>query len=314
MEEKNIKLEGTVENVIYRNDTNGYTIIDIVCDDELITAVGELGNVEVGENLVLQGTYKNHYKFGLQFNVEYCERKLPSDSVNIEKYLASGIIKGIGTALAKRIVAVFGDKTFEVIEKNPERLKDVKGISGKKYKELCSEFKNLLGLRKITNYLAQYDITLQTAIKAYQKFGSDSFEIVKENPYILCSEGIEMDFRKADNMAFQEKISKNSSERIIAGIKYILTANTQNGHSCVPLDKFTDTAIAFLEISENDFYDAYSKAIEENDIAEYQKNDIEFVYLFDYYNAEMNIANHLIFKKDNGNCNLSAEDINILMD
>lgn len=314
MEEKNIKLEGTVESVIYRNDDNGYTIIDIVCNDELITVVGELGNVEAGESLVLKGAYKNHYKFGLQFNAEYCERKLPSDAINIEKYLASGIIKGIGPALAKRIVSVFGDKTFEVIEKNPEYLKDVKGISGKKYKELCNEFKNLLGLRKITNYLEQYNIIPQIAMKTYQKFGSDAVDIVKSNPYILCSDGIDMNFRKADNIALQEKISKNSSERIIAGIKYILTVNAQSGHSCVPLEKLSDKAIEFLEISENNFYDAYGKAIEENDIVEYIKNTTEYVYLSDYYNAEMNIANHLVIKKDNINDNLDIQEINILMD
>ena len=129
MEEKTLHIEGTVENVLYKNEDNGYAVVDLDAGGELITAVGMLGDAEEGEVLILEGQYVTHRKFGTQFRAEYCERKLPSDTVNIEKYLSSGAIKGIGPGLASKIVRVFGEKTLDIIENEPFRLSEIKGIS-----------------------------------------------------------------------------------------------------------------------------------------------------------------------------------------
>ena len=144
MEDQTLKIEGTVENVLFRNDSNGYTVLDIDTGGELVTAVGELGDVESGEILIIEGIYVTHPKFGVQFKAEYCERKLPNTSVNICKYLSSGAIKGIGPALAQKIVDVFGEQTLEIMEKDPRRLLESKAYPPKNAKTLPTRFKKYL--------------------------------------------------------------------------------------------------------------------------------------------------------------------------
>lgn len=298
MEEKTIQIEGTVENVLFRNENNGYIVLDLNAGDELVTVVGELGDIESGESLILEGKYEVHQRFGTQFHAEYCERKLPSNVVNIEKYLASGAIKGIGPSLAKRIVSVFGEKTLEIMEKEPHRLSEVKGISAKKCQEMTGEIKKLFSLRCVMSYLSQYGIKSQIAMKAYQKFGESAFEMIKANPYLLCGTDIALDFKKADLIASEQDINKNSSQRVIAGIQYILNVNASGGHSCLPLDKLCEKTQLILEINESDFYDCYNYALDENELFEYKKNEREFVYLPDYYYAERFIADRLNILKD----------------
>lgn len=303
MNEKAIRMKGTVENVLFKNESNGYIVLDLNADGELITVVGELGNISCGETLYVEGNYTFHKRFGRQFCAFYCERGLPDDTLNIEKYLASGAIKGIGATLARRIVKTFGDKTLEIIEKNPGRLTEVKGISPRKYREIREEIKKLFALRNTAAYLMQYGIGSDFAMKAYQKFGESTLDFIKENPYYMCGEGIELDFARADDMASKQKISKNDPKRVIAGIQYILNENALiSGHSCLPLDKLSKKTQEVLDISESVFYDSYSQAIEENEICEYEKNNREFVYLPEYYSAEIYISERLkdfIKKEDN---------------
>lgn len=170
MENQIIHIEGTVENVMFKNESNGYIVLDLDAGGELITVVGELGDIEEGEGLILEGEYVTHHKFGTQFRAEYCERKLPDTVINIEKYLSSGAIKGIGPSLAKRIVNVFGEKTLDIMEHDPYRLSEIKGISEGKCEEIASEAKKLFSLRSIMSYLSQYEIKSQFAMKTYQKF------------------------------------------------------------------------------------------------------------------------------------------------
>ena len=145
-----LHIEGSVENIIYTNEDNGYIVLDLKSKDEKITVVGLLGNIEEGEILILEGNYTTHKKYGIQFSAEYCERKLPDKAVNIEKYLASGAIKGIGPGLAKKIVKFFGDNTLNIMEKNPDKLCQIKGISPKKCREITNESQKIFLLRIIT--------------------------------------------------------------------------------------------------------------------------------------------------------------------
>lgn len=298
MEHEILHIEGTVENVLFKNENNGYIVLDLDAGGTLITVVGELGDIETGEGLILEGHYVTHQKFGTQFQAEYCERKLPDTVVNIEKYLSSGAIKGIGPSLARRIVNVFGSQTLEIMENDPFRLSEIKGISAKKCEEIAAEAKKLFSLRCIMSYLSQYEIKSNIAMKTYQKFGENAMDMLKINPYLLCGDAIELDFRKADEIAHDLHIDKNSDKRVIAGIHYILKANSALGHSCLPLDVLVTKATNALNVSESNFYSSYNAALDDDELFEYIKNEREYVYLPDYYYAEKFIADRIRILRD----------------
>ncbi len=307
MENGILHIEGTVENVLFKNENNGYIVLELDAGGELVTVVGELGEVESGEGLILEGKYVTHHKFGTQFQAEYCERKLPDTVVNIEKYLSSGAIKGIGPSLAKRIVGVFGERTLWIMENEPHRLSEIKGISVKKCDEIAAEAKKLFSLRCIMSYLSQYEVRSQYAMKTYQKFGENAMDLMQENPYILCGDSIELDFRKADVIAHDLRIERNDNKRVIAGLQYILKMNTSLGHCCLPLSVLLSKASPALNISEREFYSSYNAALEDNELFEYVKNDREYVYLPDYYYAERFIADRIQILRDFS----SPDDFNI---
>ncbi len=298
MENKAIHIEGTVENVLFKNEENGYIVLDLNAGGELITVVGELGDIDSGEGLILEGEYVTHKKFGPQFRADYCERKLPDTVVNIEKYLASGAIKGIGPGLAKKIVKAFGDKTLDIIENDTYRLREIKGISAGKCEEIAGEAKKLFSLRCIMSFLSQYEVRSQVAMKTYRKFGTDSIDLIKNNPYLLCGDSIELDFRKTDEIAKDLRIDRASDKRVIAGLQYILKANTALGHSCLPLEVLQKKASPALNISESEFYSSYNAALEDNELFEFVKKEREYVYLPDYFYAESFIADRIHILKD----------------
>ncbi len=301
-----LHIEGSVETVLFQNESNGYTVLDLDAGGELITVVGIIGEVEEGEVLILEGNYETHYKFGTQFRAEYCERKLPDTVVNIEKYLSSGAIKGIGPALAKRIVNVFGVSTLDIMENAPYRLCEVRGISKKKCDEIADEARKLFSFRLIMSFLSAYDVKPRFAMKAYKKYNSDAIELIKMNPYILCGEGIDLEFSKADAIAHDMHIEKNADSRVIAGMQNILRLNAMNGHSCLPLEVLLKLTTPALDISEKDFYSSYNAALEDDDLFEYIKNEREYVYLPEYYYAEQFIADRIHILKDFS----SPEDFN----
>lgn len=298
MEQKLLHVEGTVENVLFKNEANGYVVLDLDAGGELITVVGEIGDIEEGEGLILEGYYDTHRRFGTQFRAEYCERKLPDTVVNIEKYLGSGAVKGIGPGLAKKIVAVFGEKTLDIMEHDPYRLSEIKGISTQKCEDIANEARKLFSLRCIMSYLSGYGVKSGIAMRTYQKYGPDAMELLKLNPYLLCGENIDLEFKKADTIAHDLHIPKNSDKRVIAGLQYILRANTTLGHSCLPLDVLLTKAENALGISEKDFYSSYNAALDDDELFEYIKNEREYVYLPDYYYAESFIADRIKVLKD----------------
>ena len=298
MEQKILHIEGTVENVLFKNEENGYCVLDLDAGGELITVVGELGDIESGEGLILEGGYVSHKKFGTQFRAVYCERKLPDTVVNIEKYLASGAVKGIGPALAKRIVNTFGITTLDIMENAPYRLSEIKGISPKKCEEIAAETKKLFSLRLIMSFLSQFGIKSQYAMRAYRTYGADAIELLKLNPYLLCGDAIGLDFKKADSVAHDLHIESNSDVRIIAGIQHILRANAGIGHSCIPLETLAEKAKKALEVTEQDFYRAYNAGLDDDNIFEYIKNEREYVYLPEYFHAESFIADRIKILRD----------------
>ncbi len=293
MENKTIHIEGTVEQVMFRNDTNGYIVFDLDSGGELITVVGEIGSVDEGEVLLLDGNYVTHSRYGTQFKATYCERKLPADVINIRRYLSSGAIKGIGPSLAKKIVDVFGTETLDVMANSSKRLLEIKGISPKKCEDIASEVKEIFALRSIMSLLTKYEIPSKYAMRTYKKYGSGAKDMLCANPYLLCSQGIELEFKKAEQLAVHMNMKADSPQRIAAGIEYILSHNLNNGFTCVPLEKLEAMAVSYLHISVDVFYSVYSEQVSQGELAEYIQKKRSFVYLPDYYRGERYIADRI---------------------
>lgn len=298
MSEDLLHIEGSVENIYFKNESNGYIVLDLDAGGELIPVFGNLGDIEEGEVLILEGSYQTTRKYGVQFKAEYCERKLPESAVNIEKYLSSGAIKGIGPRLAKRIVGVFGADTLNIIENNPYRLSEIKGISRNKCEEIADEARKLFQLRSITAFLSQFNIKPKFAMNTYRRFGEASMELIQINPYILCSDGIDVEFSRADSIAAQLDIPRNSDKRIIAGIRCILKAFSERGHTCMLIEHLQKVISERLNISEKEFYSSYNSALEDNELFSYIIDDKEFVYLPDFYYAEQFIADRIKVIRD----------------
>lgn len=288
-----VKISGTVEGIVYKNPSNGYVILELDFNNTLITVVGEIGDVDEGEELSLEGEYVNNPKYGVQFKALICERKMPETAHAIQKYLSSGVIKGIGPALAKNIVDVFGEKSLEIIENNPEQLAKVKGFTKKRVETVRQELQRVFGMRKLMDYLKDFGISPAIAIKAWKKWGQFSIDIIKDNPYALCDFGVDLDFVKADEIAGKLEYPSDNPNRIKAGITYILNENAKSGHTCLPTDTLQKTACEFLDISEEDFYKALEQEYNEANLIEYEKNNRCFTYLSDYYIAENYIVSRL---------------------
>ena len=252
-----------------------------------------MGETEEGERLSVDGEYTTHPRFGMQFRAQYWERKLPADAFNIQRYLSSGAIKGIGPSLAKKIVENFGDRTLEIMEKEPTRLLEIRGISPKKCEAIAAEVRQIFSLRTLMLFLSQYDIRSKYAMRAYQHWGTGAMDMLAANPYLLCSSGVELDFQKADAVAQGMQFAHNAPQRIQAGICYILQYNTNGGNACLPLDRLRPTACKYLQVNEAEFEIAYAAALEDHTLYVYEKNGRDFVYLEDYYIAERYIADRI---------------------
>ncbi len=301
-----LHIEGSVENILFKNPVNGYIVLDLDAGGELIPVFGNLGDIEEGEVLILEGNYTTSQKYGTQFKAEYCERKLPENAVNIEKYLASGAIKGIGPGLTKKIVNMFGAASLEIIENNTYRLSEIKGISRKKCDEIAEEAKKLFSLRAVTSFLSQFNIKPKFAMNLFRRYGGNSLDLIKLNPYILCSDGIDVEFTRADSVARELDIPRNSDKRIIAGIQYILRAFSERGHTCMLIEHLLKVVSDKLNISEKEFYDSYNAGLEDNELFNYIIDDNEFVFLPDFYYAEQLIADRINVIRDF----ISPEDFN----
>ena len=181
-------IEGVVENIVYQNDQSGYIVLEVDVAGSLVTAVGELGEVFEGEKVRLSGNFTAHQTYGTQFKATFCERSLPSGANDIYRYLSSGVIRGVGDKTASAIVAQFGDETLEIIEKEPERLKAVRGISLSKDEQIGRDFKRIFGARTVLKELSELSIGAGESIRTYKKFGLRAAEVVKQDPYVLCGE------------------------------------------------------------------------------------------------------------------------------
>lgn len=291
-----LAMKGTVDDVLFYKEEDGYIVFDLETEEAMITVVGELGLLEPGEEVELTGNFVTHPRFGQQFRADSCVRALPSTVVNIERYLASGVIRGIGKALAKRIVSEFGEFTLQVIEKEPEKLCRIKGISPQKCEEITEAAQQIFGLRSLMGRLQAFSIPASVAMKAYRRWGTPAWELIQENPYRLCTEGIGLDFRAAERIAAALQIPANSPKRLLAGFRWLLENAALEGHTCLPFADFHAVALQGLGIQEQDFQTGYAEAIEEHVIYLYHAAEADFIYLDIYYHAEDFIASRIAAK------------------
>lgn len=291
-------LEGSVDSIVFKNEDTGFAVLVLNSNGTAVNVVGDLATVEQGEDLKLTGEYVRHKKFGMQFKAHLCERTLPKTESAIQKYLSSGVIKGIGPALAKKIVKKFGEKSLDIFETDPEKLLEVNGITPKNYPKIMESYRNVFGVRSLMIFLSKYEIPATYGVRAWKKWNSNALNAIKQNPYLLCDVDIEFPFTKAEILASQLEIPNNNLNRIKAGISYVLNQNALMGHTCLPLDKLEEISEKYLSISHDDFITALENEISEENLFIYEKKDRSFVMLKCYYVAEDYIARRLKIMRD----------------
>ena len=243
------KIVGTVTEIVYYNSVNGYAVCDVETEEDTITAVGYMPYIAGGDKVTLTGEWTFHQDYGPQFKVEFFEKNMPSEINDILKYLASGSIKGVRLATAQKIVDMFGEETLNILEKEPEKLSKIHGISRKKALEIGEEYVRQQGVRNIVMYLQKFGITPQSAVKVYKRYGSSSVETIKENPYVLSETVYNIGFKTADKIALEMGILPNAPIRIEGAVKHILSNASMNGHTYVPKDILLDEVCRFLSVS-----------------------------------------------------------------
>ncbi|MBQ9414496.1 MAG: ATP-dependent RecD-like DNA helicase [Clostridia bacterium] len=242
------ELCGSVERIVFQKDNSDWTVIEVETAAGIVKVTGELPSIAVGETVRLKGAWVEHPSFGRQFRAVTCERYAPDTTDALYRYLASGAIKGIGPALATEIVRKFGDETMQILENKPLRLAEIKGISEKKALQCGQEFATQAGLREILLAFSLYGLTPTEATRAYKKWGLETVKVVKANPYELCTNGLRIDFDRADAIAQGCEVSLDDPRRIAAGILHVLRHNVGNGHTCLPQSKLVERTAAFLTI------------------------------------------------------------------
>lgn len=288
------KLAGYVEHIIYRNTDNGYTVLNLVSGEEEITCVGIFSAIAEGENIEASGEYTDHPTYGRQFKVDAFEEKAPEDEEAIERYLGSGAIKGVGLALAARIVRRFKEDTFRIIEEEPERLAEIKGISERKAMEIADQVNEKRDLRQAMIFLQQYGITMNLAVKVYQAYGQEVYGIIKENPYRLADDIEGVGFRTADEIAVRVGIRMDSDFRIRSGILYVLLQASGEGHTYLPEGELTARTKQLLEVDEGQIEKQYMDLAIERKIIMKQSGDGQTqIYAASFYYMEANTATML---------------------
>ena len=286
-------IKGYVEHIVYRNEDNGYTVFNLNNDDGEMTCVGNFHYIEEGELLKLQGEYTTHKLYGLQFKAEASEVCEPEDLVSIERYLGSGAVKGVGAALAGRIVKKFKQDTFRIIEEEPERLAEIKGISERKAREIATQVEEKKDMRQAMIYLQKYGISTTLAARIYQHYGRSVYRVIEENPYQIADHVPGVGFKTADEIASKVGIHTDSDYRIRSGIFYTLLQSVNEGHVYLKKETLTYRAGQLLEVEIQDIEKYLMDLAIEKKIVMKESQEGMRVYASHYYYMEMNVAKML---------------------
>jgi len=295
-----VELRGQIEEIIYQNESNSYTIAVFSTEEEqeIVTVVGYLPFIAVGDSLKLQGKMVVHQEYGEQFKIETFEKLMPQTAAALEKYLASGTIKGIGPATARKIIDKFGEDTLTIFKFEPMRLAEIKGISKDKAYEMGEEFNEKWEVWQIVSFLEQFGIGANNSKKVYDALGVNAVEKIQENPYVLVDIVYGINFNNIDKIAMQIGIPMDSDYRIKSGIKYALLVASYNGNTCVLKENLIEYVKSILEVEEERIEDNLINLNVSSQIHIDVENHKEYVFLEELYKAEKNIAQRLITLRD----------------
>ena len=288
-------ITGYIDHIIFRNEDNGYTVMVLkgVSEEDELTCVGSFPVVTQGASVELEGNFTQHPVYGKQFQAVRLTEKMPEDALAMERYLGSGAIKGIGAALAGRIVRHFGDDTFQIVENEPERLSEVKGISEKKAREIAMQIAEKADMRKAMMFLQKYGISLNLGAKIYQKYGDSVYSVLQENPYRLADDISGVGFKIADEIAYRIGIHTDSDYRIKSGMVYTLLQATGEGHVYLPKDELFQRAAELLGVDSSYMEKHLVDLAMDRKIVQKEQGDQILIYPAQYYYLELNTARML---------------------
>lgn len=290
-----MELKGQIVDIIYQNEINSYMIATFEMEEEITTIVGYLPFINNGDTLKVIGKYVEHKEYGLQFKVDTFEKIMPETTESLEKYLANGNIKGIGPATARKIVELFGEETIHVLKFEPDKLSRIKGISKQKAIEISESFIENWEVWQIVGFLEKFGIGAENAKKVYDLFGTNAIEEIEANPYILIDLARGVDFNQIDKMALDLGIDYTNSKRVKSGIKYALIRATYNGHCCTLKENLIDFVKSLLNVDEDTIDDNIIKLkVEDEIIIEIRDDETEWIYLYNFYKAEEDVAKTIL--------------------
>ncbi|MDK2991511.1 MAG: exodeoxyribonuclease alpha subunit [Clostridiales bacterium] len=284
------EIECRAENIVYTNEANGFTVLEARWGKKIMTAVGYMPYVAVGEQLLLRGQWVLHPDYGQQFKVESYESYKPTDLKGIERYLASGMIAGIGPSTAKKLVQHFGEKTLDIMQCDPDRLTEIEGIGKSKAEKIAASFAKQAELRQVMVFLQSHGITPSYAVKIYNQYGTETQRILSENPYRMAEDIYGIGFKTADRMAQSLGIDRMSPYRVACGTKYVLSQASNEGHTFLPRSLLIERAVALLEVDNDMVSSALTALAISRDIFFEPDQEDTRVYLAPFYYAETGVA------------------------
>ena len=296
MAQEPLRLEGKVDSVVYRNDENGYTVLRLLAQgvDEPTTVVGCMPGVSPGEQLAVTGVWTSHPSYGAQFKAKTMERSLPQGADAILEYLSSGAIKGIGAITARRLVEEFGDETLAVLEEHPERLKELKGMTPKRAKDIGEAFRAQMGMRRLLDFLRRHELNADLALPLYRLYGLDALERIKDDPYLLTQPGLDVAFQAADALAVELGVDATDPQRLEAALLFELRHNAGNGHTFLPVDKLLPATTRLLSLEGPEVLLSALERLERRGAVERATAlGRDSVYLAELYAAEVYVAHRL---------------------
>ena len=288
-------IQGAISAVVYQNYENGYAVLRLnVGGGQTVTVVGTIPLPAVGERLMVTGKWSNHSNYGRQFEAEFLERLMPQTTMEILNYLSSRVIKGIGPKMAARIVERFGDQTLAVMEREPERLAEVAGISREKARAIGEEFRLQVGMRQIMEFFALHHLPAELAVRTYKRYGDSTIELLYDDPYLLMDEELEADFAAVDQFAIDLGVAGDDPRRVEAGVQFELNYNLTGGHSFLPEDKLAAATARLLHVEEDAVRQALERLLEADRLNRDALAGITVIYLPRLYEAETESTRRLL--------------------
>ena len=305
------QIEGTVEDIIYENTDNGYMVFEVSGGGVVTVVCGIVGELHAGESVVCRGRYENHATYGRQFHAQECETDMPKDLEAVYAFLASRSLPYIGAKTADKIIDLFGAEALEVIANDPARLTQVPGISADKADRIQQEFKRMFGMRELIAYLAQFEISPRRAMEVFRTFGPGAMQAIAANPYLLCGEPLQLDFRHADSIAQYYHMEGDCAQRLEAALLRTLRHNAGNGHTCLPRIQLLETASNFIHQPPEKLAAALDECIRTEELRVKLFDGTPYIYLPDLLEAEEDIAARLAMLTKRGKNTAHGLDKNI---